>query len=202
MVRTVVFDVGNILLRWDPRNLYHKVFTDPVEMEWFLSNVCTMEWNLQGDLGRPWSEMTEELVALHPAYEPQIRAYRARWHEMVIGPIEENVRLLETFRRRGVPLYAITNFSADCFAESQARFPFLTLFDGIICSGREGVLKPDPAIYHLLLERYGLAASECVFIDDSLKNIEAARHLGFKTIHYGLGIDPKLAFAQLGLPVD
>lgn len=202
MVRNVVFDVGNILLRWDPRNLYHKMFADPAEMERFLAEVCTMDWNMQGDLGRSWSAMTEELVALHPAYEPQIRAYRARWHEMVLGPIDENVRLLETFKRKGVPLYAITNFAADCFAESQLRFPFLTQFDGIICSGREGLLKPDQAIFDLLLHRYGLRAGECVFIDDSAKNIEAARRIGFKTIHYGLGLDPRLAFAQLGLPVD
>ncbi|HRJ69322.1 MAG TPA: HAD family phosphatase [Beijerinckiaceae bacterium] len=201
-VRNVVFDVGNILLRWDPRNLYRKIFSDPAAMEQFLETICTSEWNLQGDMGRSWRDLTEELVVAHPAHEANIRAYRSRWHEMVIGSIDENVRLLETFKRNGVPLYAITNFSADCFAESQERFPFLKTFDGIICSGVERVVKPDPAIYRLLLDRYGLQAAECVFIDDSEKNIIAASKIGFKTIHYGLGVDSRLAFAQFGLPVD
>jgi 2-haloacid dehalogenase len=202
MVRVVVFDVGNVLVRWDPRNLYHKIFADPSEMETFLETVCTMDWNLRADFGEDWGKMTEELIALHPAQAAEIRAYRARWPEMIAGPIVENVRLLETFKARGVPIYAITNFAADTFSESQKRFPFLAAFDGIICSGVEHLIKPDPKIYRLLLGRYSLRAEECVFIDDSAKNIVAARALGFKTIHYNLGMDARLAFSQLGLPVE
>jgi len=197
----VVFDVGNVLVRWDPRNLYHKMFSDAAEMEWFLSHVCTGAWNLEQDRGRDWNEAIEETVRAHPAYEAQIRAFRSRWHEMLAGVIEPNVRLLEGFKARGVPVYAITNFAGDTFAEAQERFPFLKSFDGIVCSAHEKVCKPDPEIFFILLQRYGLEAGDCVFIDDSDKNIAQARALGFRTIHYGLGIDAALGFAQHGLPV-
>lgn len=196
-----VFDVGNILLRWDPRNLYVKIFDDPDEMAFFLEEVCTGPWNLEQDRGRSWEEAIAEASARHPDYAPAIQAYRARWTEMLGPPIAENVALLETLRAKGVPCYAITNFAADTFALSQARFPFLNGFDGVICSGLEGVVKPDPAIFRLLLERYGLKAEDCLFIDDSAHNVAGAARLGFNTIHHGLGLDAAGAFRQFGFPV-
>lgn len=202
MALNVVFDVGNVLVRWDPRNLYYKMFREPADMEWFLSHVCTGEWNLAQDRGRSWDDAIAASVREHPRYEAEIRAFRSRWHEMIAGAIEPNVRLLEGFRRNGVPIYAITNFAADTFRETQDRFPFLKSFDGIICSGEEKVCKPDPKIFQLLLDRYHLKAQSCVFIDDSDKNISQASKMGFKTIHYGLGINAASAFQQLGLPVD
>ncbi len=202
MIKTVVFDIGNVLLRWDPRNLYNKLFDDSREMESFLHEVCTETWNLRQDAGYPWDKATAELVTAHPRYETEIRAFRGRWHEMLVGQIDANVALLEGFRRSGVPNYAITNFAADTFKESQQRFPVLRGFDGIICSGDEGICKPDPKIFHLLLERYKLDPGTCVFIDDNAANIRAANTIGFRTIHYGLGVDAAGAFRQFGLPVD
>jgi len=196
-----VFDIGNILLRWDPRNLYTRIFSTRAEMEHFLTVVCPPEWNLEQDRGRGWREGEAEAIARQPAYADAIRAFRSRWHEMLPGAIEENVALLSDLRTAGVETYAITNFAADTFAEAQERFAFLKGFKGIICSGTEGLLKPDPAIFRLFLDRYGLSAAQCAFIDDSAQNIAAAEALGFHTVHYGLGIDARRAFAQLGFPV-
>jgi len=197
-----VFDIGNVLVRWDPRNLYQKIFTDPAQTDFFLREVCPPGWNLEQDRGRPWEDGIAEAIRRHPGFSEQIQAFRLRWQETLGGAISDNVRCLERLRANGVPTYAITNFAADTFIEAQGLFPFLKGFDGMIVSGREKLLKPDPAIYRLLLDRYNLKAGDCVFIDDSAHNIEAAAALGFATIHYGLGLDAAGAFRQLGLPVD
>ena len=181
---TVVFDVGNVLLRWDPRNLYRRIFPDEAEMEWFLGNVCTHEWNVEQDRGRDWDEAVALLVKDHPKHENAIRAFHERWTETVSGVFEQNVSLLLQLREAKVPNDCITNFSAPKFILAQQRFPFLASFDGVIVSGDERLLKPDPAIYRLLLDRYGLDAEDCVFIDDSRANIEAARGVGMHAIHY------------------
>jgi 2-haloacid dehalogenase len=186
---TVVFDVGNVLLRWDPRHLYRRIFDDEVEMEWFLGNVCTPDWNLEQDRGRDWDEAVALLVKDHPTHEPKIRAFHERWDETVSGVFEEHVELLARLREAGVPNYCITNFSSPKFALSQERYPFLSGFDGTIVSGDERLLKPDPAIYRLLLDRYGLEAQHCVFIDDSKANVEGARKVGMHAIHCVEGID-------------
>lgn len=197
-----VFDIGNVLLRWDPRNLYRKLFSDRSRMEHFLTEVCTPEWNLEQDRGRSWAEAEAEAIGRHPGFATEIRAFRARWHETIPGAIEENVALVETLRKKGVATYAITNFAADTFVEAQARFPVLTGFEGIICSGEERLLKPDPAIFELFLARFGVLARDCAFIDDSAANIATAERLGFHVIHYGIGLDARGAFAQLGFPVE
>lgn len=196
-----VFDIGNILLRWDPRNLYARIFGSRREMEHFLATVLPPEWNLEQDRGRGWPEAEAEAIARHPEYAAAIRAFRARWPEMLAGAIPENVALLADLRAAGVETYAITNFATDTFAEAQEMFPFLKGFKGIICSGQERLLKPDPAIFRLFLDRYGLAAEQCAFIDDSAQNTASAAALGFHAIHFGLGIDARRAFAQLGFPV-
>ena len=198
MQKIAVFDVGNVLIRWDQRNLYRKLF-DKAEMEFFLTEVCSNAWNLEQERGRSWSEAEAEAIARHPKYAPQIRAFRARWSEMLAGAIEENVRILDELRGAGAPVYAITNFAADTFAEAGAMFPFLRGFTGVLCSGEDGVVKPDPAIFSLFLKRYGLSPDQCVFIDDSAANIAAAAKLGFGTIHYSLGLDARGAFQQAGI---
>ena len=198
---TVVFDVGNVLLRWDPRNLYRTVFAEEERMEWFLANVCTSEWNLEQDRGRDWDEAVQLLVQRHPEHESPIRAFHERWHETVSGVIEENVTLLQRLREAGVPTYCITNFSGAKFREAQERFPFLAGFDGVIVSGDERLLKPDPAIYRLLLTRYGLAAEDCLFIDDSLANVEGARSVGMQAVHYREPMDLAAELRRHGLPV-
>jgi 2-haloacid dehalogenase len=198
---TVVFDIGNVLLRWDPRHLYRKLFDDEDRMEWFLANVCTHDWNVEQDRGRDWDEAVSLLVDRHPEHESHIRAFHERWHETVSGVFEENVAILERLRAAGVPNYCITNFSGAKFAEAKRRFPFLAAFDGVIVSGDERLLKPDPAIYRLLLDRYGLSAGACVFIDDSRANVEAARALGMRAIQYAEPMDLAAELRACGFPV-
>ena len=183
-IDTVVFDIGNVLLEWDPRHLYRKVFADAGDMERFLGSVCTSDWNRQQDAGRSWREAESELIARFPDQEPHIRAFRARWREMVPGAIDGTVRLKDELKAAGVPLYAITNFAADTFAEARARFAFLNDFRGIIVSGSERILKPDLAIYRLLASRYDLDLTRAVFIDDSAANCEGARKAGMAAIHF------------------
>lgn len=191
---TVVFDVGNVLLRWDPRNLYRTIFDDEGEMERFLSDVCTPHWNIEQDRGRDWDEAVALLTKDFPAYEVPIRAFHDRWEETVSGTIDANVALLGRLRAAQVPNYCITNFSAPKFALSQTRYPFLAGFDGIIVSGDEKMLKPEPEIYNLLLARYGLSAGDCIFIDDSKANVEGARAVGMHAIHF---VEPMDLAAEL-----
>jgi 2-haloacid dehalogenase len=178
---TVVFDIGQVLIAWDPRHLYRKIFDgDETHLEWFLSEVCHSSWNLEQDRGRSWNDAIAEATARHPRHAEAIRAYRERWHEMVPGAIEESVDLLHALAVRDVPLYAITNFAADTFAEVTQRFPFFALFRGIVVSGQDRLLKPDPRIYHLLAERYALDLADCLFIDDTHANVEGARAVGMQ----------------------
>jgi 2-haloacid dehalogenase len=196
---TVVFDVGNVLLRWDPRNLYRRLFAQAAEMEWFLANVCTSEWNVEQDRGRDWDEAVVLLVKQHPEHETAIRAFHERWHETIGGVFEDNVALLGDLRTAGVPTFCITNFSGAKFREARERFPFLAQFDGVIVSGDERLLKPDRAIYRLLLDRYGLVAGDCVFIDDSPANVRAARDVGMGAIHYVEGLDLRSELRAWGI---
>lgn len=198
---TAVFDVGNVLIRWDPFRVYRKMIPDEAKRHWFLQNVCTAAWNLEQDRGRSWEEGVALLVASHPEWEAQIRAYDERWHEAVPGLIEDSVAVLEDLKARGDKVYAITNFSREKWAECLIRFPFLQSFDGVVVSAHERVIKPDPAIYRILFERYDLAAADCIFIDDSAKNIETARAVGMQAIHFVEPIDLRGALAACGLAV-
>lgn len=196
----VVFDIGNVLLRWDPRNLYRKVFADEAKMEWFLNEICSMGWHGEQDRGRGGEEAMAELVARHPEWETEIRAFYGRWEEMFAGVFEENVAVLERLRAAGVPTYAITNYPAEQFRLGRARFPFLNGFDGIVVSGEERLMKPDRAIFELFFRRTGLEPEDCVFIDDSRANIEAAQALGMHTIHYVEPLDLAAELRRMGLP--
>lgn len=181
----VVFDVGMVLLEWDPRYLYRKVFPgDAAKMEWFLAEVCPNTWNVEQDRGRPWDEAIAEAIGRHPAYAAEIRAYRERWNEMVPGAIEETVTILESLAGAGVPLYAITNFASDTFKEALARFDFFKHFRGIVVSGDEKVLKPEPRIYHTLADRHGVDLTRSIFIDDSIKNVVGAQAVGMAGHHF------------------
>ncbi|PWB82432.1 MAG: 2-haloalkanoic acid dehalogenase [Methylocystaceae bacterium] len=184
MISTVVFDVGNVLLDWNPRYLYRKIFDDPSAMEAFLAEVCTAEWNLELDRGRPFADAVAERVALFPEFEQEIRAFDERWSETIAGAIGETVSLLERLSERGAPLYALTNFSAEKFGETSGRFSFFERFRGVVVSGRVKLLKPDPAIYRLLLDTHDLDAGSCLFIDDSPANVEGARRVGFHAVLY------------------
>jgi 2-haloacid dehalogenase len=153
-------------------------------MEHFLATVCTPEWNLAQDRGRPWDEAIAELSAAHPAQAHLIAAYRARWPEMLGGAIDGTVAILTELHARGTPLYALTNWAADTWPHGRDGFPFLRMFRGILVSGEEGLIKPDPAIFRLLAARYGLVLTDCVFIDDNTKNAEAAGALGMHAIRF------------------
>jgi 2-haloacid dehalogenase len=182
--KAVVFDLGGVLIDWDPRHLYRKLLADEAAVEEFLATVCTPEWNAELDRGRPFAEGVAELVERHPEHAATIAAYHERWPEMVAGDIPGTVEVLAELQAAGVPLYALTNWSAETFAITRGRFEFLEWFDGLLVSGEERVTKPDPAIFQLLLDRFGLDPTATVFVDDSEANVAAARRLGFDAIRF------------------
>lgn len=182
-VKAVVFDFGGVLVEWDPRRLYRKIFADESEMEAFLKNVCSPEWNLTLDKGKPFKQAVAERIALFPEYAAEIRAFDDRWDEMRENAIAGNVALLRRLAKR-YPVYGLTNWSEEKFLQTKPKFDFFNLFNGIVVSGVEKEVKPEPRIFEILLERYGLNANECVFIDDSLPNVETAKKLGFTAIRF------------------
>jgi 2-haloacid dehalogenase len=196
-----VFDVGNVLIRWDPRNLYRKLIADEAEREDFLARICSPEWNLEMDRGRAFAEGVAERVALFPQHEALIRAFDERWLETLDGAVEESVAILEELRAAGVKTYAITNFSREKFAVTRTRYSFLGGFEGIIVSAHEQLLKPDPRIYAVLCERHGLAPADCIFIDDSLANVEGARAFGMQGHHFKTATELRADLRQQGLPL-
>ena len=200
--RVIVFDIGNVLLDWDPRHLYRRIFSDAARMEWFLENVCHQTWNREQDRGRAWADAVAERIAAHPDWEDEIRAFDARWHETVAGEIDVNVRLLEALKAAGWPLYSITNFSREKFAECRERYAFMGLFDGIVVSAHDGLMKPEPAIYRVLLDRYRLKAAECLLIDDVLENCEGAEAVGMRALHAPPGFDLAAGLARFGVVVE
>ncbi len=180
-----VFDLGGVLLDWNPRHLYRKLFNgDDTAMEHFLATVCTDEWNLRQDAGRTFAEATEELLPRHADKRDLIEAFGKRFGEMIPGAIDGTVDVLAEVKRSGAPVYAITNWSAETFPPQRERFAFLSWFDGIVVSGVERVIKPDPRIFRILFERYGVAPESAVFIDDVAENAAAATGLGIHGIHF------------------
>jgi 2-haloacid dehalogenase len=180
----IVFDLGNVLLRWDPRFLYRKIFADKAEMEWFLAEVCSPDWNLEQDRGRSFAAAVKEAQGRHPGHAEAIAAYDLRWQETLSHAIDGTVAILEALHEKGVPLYALTNWNSEKFRETRQRFGFLARFRDIVVSGDEGLIKPDPAIYRRLLERNGLAAEDCLFIDDNAANVAGAEAVGMAGYHF------------------
>ncbi len=184
-IETVIFDLGGVLIDWSPEYVFREVFDDEQEMRFFFEEVCTSEWNEQQDAGRPLQEATEQKVKEFPEYESQIRAYYGRWEEMLGGPIEETVAVLEQLHEQGHHhLYALTNWSHETFPVAQERYDFLQRFKGIVVSGQEKLKKPDPRIYQLLLQRYGVLPETAIFIDDSHRNVKGAEEVGLQAIHF------------------
>ena len=177
--RAVLWDVGNVIVRWDPRTLYSKIFDDAAERDQFLSTVCTPFWNLAHDAGRPMDEGIAELVAAHPHHEGAIRAWKDRWWEMFSGAIPETESVMDALAAAGVPQFGLTNMSAETCEGTFAMSPVFGHLKDIVVSGHHRITKPDPAIYRLACERAGFGAEEMLFIDDSAHNIEGARALGF-----------------------
>ncbi|UXY16234.1 HAD family phosphatase [Chitiniphilus purpureus] len=204
-IRAVVFDFGGVLFDWNPDHLYRQLIPDAEERRRFLSEVCSPAWNLQQDAGRPIAEANAVLVAEHPQHAALIRAFYERWPETLAGLLPEGVALMERLEAAGMPLYGLTNWSAETFPYAWEHYPLLHRFRHIVVSGREKLIKPDPAIYRLLFQRMAqdlpaLQPAELVFIDDSQKNADAASALGWHGIHH---LDAQTTAARLhALGVD
>lgn len=182
MISTFIFDFGGVLVDWNPRYLYKDIFKNDVEMEYFLTNICTDEWNIQQDKGRSLAEGTQLLLNQFPEHHELIKLYYDKWEVMLKGDIPENVAVL-TKLKGNYKLLGLTNWSAETFPIALQRFPFFELFEGIVVSGTEKLIKPDKAIFNLLIQRYNIKPEESIFIDDNIHNIKAANEIGFNTIH-------------------
>ena len=196
---TVVFDLGGVLIEWDPRHLYRQLFDDRDEMESFLAEVTTAEWNAHQDAGRPWAEAVELLVAEYPERRELIEAFHRRWPEMLAGEIPGTVDVLADLSVAGVRLIALSNWSAEMFPVARERFDFLAWFEGIVISGEVGVNKPDQRIFEHLVQQFAIEPAATLFIDDSQANIEAAAALGFRVIHFTDAAALRHGLARLGL---
>ena len=195
-----VFDLGGVLVDWNPRYLYRKLFGgDEAAMEHFLATICTQAWNECQDAGRPFAEANAELVERYPDQVERIEAWGKRFDEMMAGPIAGTVDILAELRRRRVKLYALSNWSAETFPLAERRFEFLRWFDGIVLSGREKVIKPDLRIFQILLARYGLNPQQAVYIDDVAKNAAAATVLGMDGIHFTTPPALRRALVEVGM---
>lgn len=183
MIDTIVFDFGGVLIDWDPRYVYRSIFNNDTKMEWFLSNVCTNEWNLEQDRGLAFAEGVALLKDLFPEHSANIETFYYQWPQMLKGEIEESVKIFRQLKSR-YNVYGLTNWSAETFPIAFDRFDFLKLMDGIVVSGTEKLIKPDKKIFQLLLDRYALTAEKCMFIDDSEKNVLAAKGVGLNGIHF------------------
>ena len=180
----VIWDVGNVIVRWDPRALYSRIFPDPAQCDRFLADVATMDWHAPTDCGVTFDDNCAALAARHPEHHDAIWAWKHRWGEMFGGPIAETEAAIARLRARGVKQYALTNMSHETEDATFAMSPAFGLLDGRIVSGREGVMKPDAAIFTLICERFGFAAGQALFVDDSATNVAAAKALGFHTLHF------------------
>lgn len=195
----IVFDLGMVLIQWDPRHLYRKVFADSDKMEWFLAHVCTPDWNLSQDRQPTLDAGVAERISQFPDFATEIAMYRDRWMEMVPGAIDGSVAILEDLHQKGVPLYAITNWNGSTFRATRSRFDFLNLFRDIVVSGDEGLLKPEPAIFEMLANRNSIDLADSLFIDDSLKNIKGCEAVGMKGHHFTTPESLRAALVSLGV---
>ena len=202
MIRHVVFDIGKVLIHWDPHLPYRDLIADEGERNLFLSEICSPAWNLEQDRGRDWGEAEAELIARHPERADLIRAFRREWRRMVPHAYDRSVAILHGLLRRGTDVTLLTNFAADTFLEAEAIYPFLVETRGVTVSGRIGLIKPDLAIYEHHAEAFGLDPAATVFIDDSLANVEGARAAGWRALHFTDGERLAGDLAALGLPVE
>lgn len=180
MIRNLIFDFGSVLVDWDPHYLYIPYFGDASKAEWFLTEICPYTWNTQADAGRSLQEITDERVALFPQWEKEIRMYYDRWIEMMGGQIPGMEELVRDYKARGYGVWGLTNWSRETFPLVRHRYPVFDLLDGIVVSGEERTAKPGPELYRILLDRYGLRADSCVFIDDSPRNAAGAEAVGIR----------------------
>lgn len=185
-IDTIIFDLGGVLIDWNPKYVYNDVFNgDTQKVDWFLENICTHDWNENQDAGYPLAQATEDLVKQFPDYTAEIKAFYGRWEEMLGGAISETVEILDKLiKSKKYKVVALTNWSHETFPIAQARYDFLQWFEGIVVSGEEKTRKPFEDIYHLTLNRFDINPESALFIDDNLRNIEAANALGINGIHF------------------
>lgn len=184
MIKNIIFDFGGVLLDWNPRYLYKSYFNNDEEMEHFLADICNGEWNIKQDAGRPFAEAVKELQTKFPEYAEAIQMYDDDWEKMLKCELPESIDLLKELKSMGYGIYGLTNWSAEKIGYAFANYSFFSLFDGIVVSGVEKVVKPDRKIYEILLERYSLKPGECVFIDDNQDNVDMAKVLGINAIRF------------------
>ena len=196
-----IFDIGGVLIDWDPRALFRKFIADEAELESFVTTVCPGDWNLEQDGARSFREGLLERIARFPEHASLIRAFDERWIETVPGPIRGTLAIAEELWAAQVPIYAITNFSREKFAVLVEHHSFLRRFDGVVVSAHERLLKPDPRIYLRFCERYGLAERDCIFIDDRPENVAGARAIGMQGHVFSDAATLRSALRAVGLPV-
>ena len=184
-IKAIIFDLGGVLIDWNPNYVFDTVFDDAEKKKHFFENICTSDWNEEQDAGRTIKEATETLVAQHPEWKEHIEAYYGRWEEMLGGPIHDTVAIFKELKETGrYKFYALTNWSAELFPIALERYDFLHWFDGRVVSGEEKMRKPAPGFYQLLLDRYNLNADDVIFIDDNLRNIKASQAIGIHSIQF------------------
>lgn len=181
-IRHIVFDIGRVLIHYDPQIPFSRLIPDEAERAWFFANVCTHDWNLEQDRGRAWEEAEGLLIRDFPAHEDNIRAFRKFWHEMVSHAYEDTVAIMAALVAEGRDVTMLTNFAADTFKQARQLFPFLDLPRGVTVSGEIGLIKPDIAIYHKHARDFSLDPAHTLFIDDSEKNVEGARAAGWNAV--------------------
>lgn len=202
MIRHVVFDIGRVLIHWDPHLPFRALIADEGERHLFLTEICSPAWNLEQDRGRSWEEAEAELIARHPARGDLIRAFRRNWRQMVPHAYDRPVAIMRDLARRDVDVTLLTNFAADTFLEAESLYPFLGETRGVTVSGRIGLVKPDLAIYEHHARVFALDSAATLFIDDSLANVEGARAAGWQAVHFTEAERLAADLAALGLPVE
>ena len=199
-IKAIVFDFGNVLIEWDPRYVYNRYFpNDPESIEHFLNEVDFMGWNAHQDRGRTFKEGVADLSRQFPHHAHLIQAYYDNWKDSIGIAYWGTVEIMKKLKAKGYPLYGLSNWSAETFPHAREKYGFFDLLDDMIISGHVGHIKPEPEIYHILLERIGRPAQECLFVDDSLPNIRQANTMGFNTIHFTSPEQLDRELTQLGL---
>ena len=199
-INTIIFDLGGVLVDWNPAYVFDKLITDEAKRKQFFAEICTSEWNEEQDAGRTIKDATEMLVDQYPEWQEYIEAYYGRWEEMLGGPIDETVAIFKELKESGrYKFYALTNWSAELFPIALNKYEFLHWFDGRLVSGEEKMRKPFPEFYQLLLDRFNINKEEAIFIDDNLRNAEAAQQFGIDTIRFTTPAELRAELQQRGI---
>ena len=198
MIKNVIFDFGCVLVYWSQHNLYDNYFGSKEKTDWFVDNICTWEWNNQTDMGKSFAEAVAEKISEHPEWEKEIRIYGERWREMLGGEVPGMKEWIQELKAQGYGVYGLSNWSHETFPMVKDQYEAFGMMDGIVMSGQELIAKPDLRIYQILLERYGLKAEECVFIDDRKENIEAGEKVGIRGIVFENCEQARKCLAEIG----